>query len=224
MPHRLPADTPAHLTTFQVARLLGVAVRSVQLMVNRDELQAWKTPGGHRRITRESLQAWLLAHPEHRKGTTTLADPTAPPPSQAAEPRRAARSGRPVVLLIEDSIHYQNLVRLLVETSFPEVDLRTANDGLSGMALFGELKPDVLVVDLLLPGIDGATLIGALRTHPAFHAARLIIVTSLTAEEIQKYRFVLQGVTVIHKTDLVNRLPQELQLALAGQTAEAGMP
>jgi len=223
MPHRLPADTPAHLTTFQVARWLGVAVRSVQLMVNREELQAWKTPGGHRRITRESLEAWLRAHPEHSKGPTLLGGLAGPTPA-SAQPRRVARAGRPVVLLIEDSIHYQNLVRLLVETSFPEVELRTASDGISGMAMFGELKPDVLVVDLLLPGIDGATLIGALRTHPAFHATQLIIVTSLTTEEIQKYRFVLQGVTVIHKTDLVSRLPQELQQALMSETTGAGMP
>jgi len=223
MPHRLPADTPTHLTTFQAARLLGMAVRSVQLMVNREELQAWKTPGGHRRITRESLEAWLRAHPEHSKGTTTVGAPAGPTPANV-EPQRLARTGRPVVLLIEDSIHYQNLVRLLVETSFPEVELRTASDGISGMAMFGELKPDVLVVDLLLPGIDGATLIGALRTHPAFHATQLIIVTSLTTEEIQKYRFVLQGVTVIHKTDLVSRLPQELQQALLGETTGAGVP
>lgn len=225
MPHRLPPDTPEHLTTFQVARLLGVAVRSVQLMVNREELQAWKTPGGHRRITRESLAQWLLAHPEHKKGELVDRPATAPAPSAPAAPALPpgpSTSGRPVVLLIEDSIHYQNLVRLLMEESFPGVDLQTANDGISGMAMFGAVRPDVLVVDLMLPGIDGATLIGALRTNPAFHAARLIVVTSLTADEIQKYRFVLQGVTVIHKTDLVERLPAELQRALSDETSAAG--
>ncbi|MFG6464966.1 helix-turn-helix domain-containing protein, partial [Roseateles sp. DXS20W] len=30
-------------------------------MVDRGELQAWKTPGGHRRILRSSLDAWLTA-------------------------------------------------------------------------------------------------------------------------------------------------------------------
>ncbi len=232
MPHRLPADTPEHLTTFQVARLLGVAVRSVQLMVNREELQAWKTPGGHRRITRESLERWLAAHPDHHKGPVAAAAALLVPPapvvpavaSATPAPPVAASPGRPVVLLIEDSIHYQNLVRLLMEESLPGVELQTANDGISGMALFGALRPDVLVVDLMLPGIDGATLIGALRTNPAFQAARLIVVTSLTADEVQKYRFVLQGITVIHKTDLVERLPDELRRALNDEAVAVGAP
>ena len=40
-----------HYTTLEVAKMLGMAVRSVQLMVDRNELEAWKTPGGHRRIS-----------------------------------------------------------------------------------------------------------------------------------------------------------------------------
>ena len=58
-----PQDSaePAHYSTLEVARLLGMAVRSVQMMVDRGELQAWKTPGGHRRISRESVQRWREA-------------------------------------------------------------------------------------------------------------------------------------------------------------------
>ena len=53
---------PAHYTTVEVAKLLGMAVRSIQLMVDRGELQAWKTPGGHRRISRESVERWQRLH------------------------------------------------------------------------------------------------------------------------------------------------------------------
>ena len=42
-------------STMEVAQVLGMAVRSVQLMVDREELKAWKTPGGHRRISRASI-------------------------------------------------------------------------------------------------------------------------------------------------------------------------
>ena len=43
----------------------------------------------------------------------------------------------------------------------------------------GQLQPDVLIVDILLPGIDGATLITSLRSHPQFAHSRLIVITSL---------------------------------------------
>ena len=53
---------PDHYTTLEVAKMLGMAVRSVQLMVDRNELEAWKTPGGHRRIFRASVERWMTAH------------------------------------------------------------------------------------------------------------------------------------------------------------------
>jgi hypothetical protein len=43
----------------------------------------------------------------------------------------------------------------------------------------GQLQPEVLLVDILLPGIDGATLITGLRSHAQFKHSRLIVITSL---------------------------------------------
>lgn len=190
-------------TTIEVARRLGLAVRSVQLMVDRGELQAWKTPGGHRRISRASVDRWIA----ERQART-------PAPSPAAAPVRPPR-----VLLIEDSRHYQNLVSLLVKQQFPAVELHLADDGIAGLALAGQLQPEVLLVDILLPGIDGATLITSLRSHPAFAKSRLIVVTSLDEADRAPYAFALAGVPVVHKPRLVTQLPALLAQALAGAEA-----
>ena len=48
----LLADLDRPCSTLEAVKLLGMTVRSVPLMVDRGELQAWKTPGGHRRIAR----------------------------------------------------------------------------------------------------------------------------------------------------------------------------
>ena len=67
---------------------------------------------------------------------------TAPVRAPAAEPAAPA----PVrVLLIEDSIHYQNLVGLLLRQQFPTIELHMANDGIAGLAMAGQLQPQVLV-------------------------------------------------------------------------------
>lgn len=55
----LAMTLPDDCSTRDVAQVLGLAVRSVQLMVDRGELEAWKTPGGHRRIARASVERWL---------------------------------------------------------------------------------------------------------------------------------------------------------------------
>lgn len=206
------ADTPApsgsggHYTTIEAAALLGLAVRSVQLMVDRGELQAWKTPGGHRRISRESVHRW-----QHAQGG---AHPL-PPEGGTASQTSASR-----VLLIEDSVHFQNLVALLVRQHFPEVELRIAADGIVGLAMIGQWQPDVLIVDILLPGIDGATLITSLRTHPLFKGHRLIVVTSLEEHERAPYQFALSELSVVHKPRLVAELPELLRASIgAGRHA-----
>ena len=168
-----------------------MAVRSVQLMVDRGELQAWKTPGGHRRILRSSLDAWLAG----RGGA-------------AAPVPQATPEGRPLtLLLIEDSVHFQNLISLVVKRELPGAELHVASDGIAGLAMAGRLEPDVLLIDILLPGIDGAALITSLRSHPQFARSRLIVITALDEAQRAPYAFALAGVPLVHKTALVTELP-----------------
>ncbi|MCE1250122.1 MAG: response regulator [Comamonadaceae bacterium] len=204
---------PEDCSTRDVAQALGMAVRSVQLMVDRGELQAWKTPGGHRRIARASVLQWLA-----QRGAPTPADLPAPatlPPGPTSGPPPAPPARRPQVLLIEDSVHFQNLVRLLLAHDFPQVDLHVAEDGIVGLAMAGQLQPELLLVDILLPGVDGATLISRLRSHPQFQHSRLIVITSLDEAQREPYAFALDGLPVVHKPRLVQDLPQQLQQALA---------
>lgn len=181
-----------------------MAVRSVQLMVDRGELQAWKTPGGHRRILRASLDAWLAAQSH---GTA------APAPKPGVRPT--------TLLLIEDSVHFQNLISLVVKRELPGAELHVASDGIAGLALAGRLEPDVLLIDILLPGIDGAALITSLRSHPQFARSQLIVVTALDETQRAPYAFALEGVPIVHKTALVTELPALLARAVAGLTVPA---
>ena len=211
------------LTTFEAARMLGLAVRSVQLMVDRNELQAWKTPGGHRRISRLSVEQCLRARAGEEAQAAEPAvhvpvrSAAAPAPAQPPHPVKTAAAGEMNVLLIEDSIHFQNLVSLLVTQHFPQWQLHIANDGITGLAMYGQIQPDILIVDILLPGIDGATLITTLRSHPQFARSQLIVVTSLDEAQRAPYAFALQGVNVIYKPRLVAELPVLLAQSLEGR-------
>lgn len=196
-----------HYTTREVAQLLGLAVRSVQLMVDRGELEAWKTPGGHRRIARAAVERWRASRSAGPVAGERV--PATPAPPGAA----------PRVLLIEDSVHYQNLVGLLLRQEFPQIELHIADDGIAGLAMAGQLQPDVLVIDILLPGIDGGTLITSLRSHPQFATTQLIVITSLDESERGPYAFALAGVPVLHKSRLVLELPPLMRQCLAVREA-----
>lgn len=181
--------------TIEAARRLGLAVRSVQLMVDRGELEAWRTPGGHRRISRASVERWIAGR-------------------GAAGGQKAQAGAGADVLVIEDSRHFQNLLRLLLRRHDPSLEVHVADDGIAGLAMAGSLNPRLLVVDILLPGIDGATLITGLRTHPQFADCRLIVVTSLEGPMLDPYRIALEGVAVVHKPQLLTALPPLLAEAL----------
>lgn len=202
-----------YYTTLEVAKILGMAVRSVQLMVDRGDLQAWKTPGGHRRITRESLERWIQGS---RSGVTGIAALHAGSgPEVRPSGRRRVTVHVPRILLIEDSAHFQHLVATLVKQKFPAVNLNIANDGITGLVSFGHLQPDLIIVDILLPGIDGATMITGLRRHALFGHCKLIVLTSLDQEQRAPYAFALQDVAVVHKPRLVQELPNLIADALA---------
>lgn len=83
----------AFCTTRRAAELLGVSLRTAQLWSESGVLEAWKTEGGHRRISLESVKR-LLADPKVISQTETI-----PPPSV-----RARDDGnRPFsILVVED--------------------------------------------------------------------------------------------------------------------------
>ncbi len=133
---------------------------------------------------------------------------------QARPPALRAPARAPRVLLIEDSPHIQNLVRLLLARDFPGVELHMASDGDSGLLECARLQPDALIVDILLPGIDGALLVASLRTQPGFNAERLIIMTSLDTPDLEPYVWAFDGLQVVPKRQLPVRLSPLLARAL----------
>lgn len=202
--------------------MLGMAVRSVQLMVDKGLLQAWRTPGGHRRIDSRSVQRWLAERDSQLDGLSTAAGALEARAASAPRPRpvnaEATDAQRPRLLLIEDSSHFQTLVSLVVHKHLPQAELHIADDGIAGLALAGKLEPDLLLVDIVLPGIDGATLITSLRSHPQFSHSQLVVVTGLDDQGLAPYAFALGGVPVVRKLRLVEDLPPLLE-RLAGVAA-----
>lgn len=215
-----PANGPdSTLTTREAANLLGLAVRSVQLMVDRGDLQAWKTSGGHRRITRASVDAWLTRRPAaarsaHKPTPTGWVNPV-------SARRRASDSKQPTVVLIEDSSHFQSVIKLMLQRSHPQVSLHVASDAIVGLALCGAVRPDILMVDLMLPGIDGATLISSLRSQKHFAGLQLMVVTGLDERQRDPYAFALDGIPVVEKKDMAWALPKVLAQLLAKAASAA---
>lgn len=92
--------------------------------------------------------------------TGDAATPAAPtePSTEAPEPPEA-----PLVLVVDDMIEVR---RYLADRLGDVYRIRTARDGDEALALIGELHPDVVVSDVMMPGRDGYALLRALRSEP----------------------------------------------------------
>jgi PAS domain S-box-containing protein len=97
--------------------------------------------------------------------------PATPPPA-ATTPRPAARRR---ILIVEDNDDARDSLRLLLESLGHQV--MAAADGHQGVALALEREPDVMLVDLGLPGLDGFEVARAVRASALGKTARLIALT-----------------------------------------------
>jgi CheY-like chemotaxis protein len=85
------------------------------------------------------------------------------------------------VLVVEDHLDAAESLRILLEMTGYEV--RVAHTGPDGLTAAETYRPDVVVCDIGLPGMDGYRVARALRENPATAAARLIALTGYGQEE-----------------------------------------
>ena len=80
------------------------------------------------------------------------------------------------VLVVDDSETVLNFLRMVLESQKYEVD--TASDGDEGLAKAHQSLPDLIITDSIMPGMDGFSLLHALRANPATEAVPVIMLTS----------------------------------------------
>jgi len=83
---------------------------------------------------------------------------------------------RPRVLVIEDNDQNLYLVTFLLEKH--GLDVIAARDGPSGIDLATRVKPDLILLDIQLPGIDGYAVARAIRANPELATLPIVAVTS----------------------------------------------
>lgn len=185
------------LTTREAAKRLGVALTTVQLWVETGVLPAWKTAGGHRRIPRKAVDTLVAEQ-------SALLDIHAPTP-------------RSTVLVVEDEPREREQYRLaFAEWQLP-IDLLLAEDGFEGLLLAGRHAPDLVIADLVLPGMDSFRMIRQLRRQALDYPCALVVVTAMVAEEIANRGGLPQDIPVYTKPIPFPVLRSLIQRHLAGQ-------
>ena len=203
-----PAVSPAEvLTTKQAADMLGVAVRTVQLWVEAGVLRAWKTAGGHRRITRGSVDA-LLASRAH-----SIAEP---PPETAA---RVSSDGPFRVLVVEDDPSLRLLFELTLTSWDLPIAVDLADNGFAALLRIGEQRPDLLITDLNMPGMDGFSMLRHLRNSAQWRDLPVIAVSALGAADVAARGGLPADVRLFGKPVPFDEIERLIRAAIAARPA-----
>lgn len=154
-------------TTFETAKLCHVAPLSIINWVNAGRLPAFRTPGGHRRIRREDLIRFM------RDGGIPLPD----------ELREG--SGKAKVLVVDDEASIREMLAEHLTTRPNAYEVLTAADGFEAGRLVATFKPDVVLLDLRMPGLDGFQICRTIKADPDTSNTVVIAMTGFYSPETE---------------------------------------
>ncbi len=206
----MPEYTPhtKDLSTEQAAALMAVHARSVLRWVKAGRLPAYQTGGGRWRIRPTALASFMVA-----QGMSAPAFLTA----------SAAR----IVVVDDDEPLVAALVATLAELA-PHADVRAAHDGLSAGLLLASFRPHLLLLDLVMPGLDGFEVLRQLRTFPDLDGTSVVVLSGMLSPDARRRLLDLGAVRCLDKPPrqadlmkaLVDFLPGVAQSVVRAQSHE----
>lgn len=165
-------DSPKKFcTTREAAHMLGVSVTTTQNWAESGLLESWKTEGGHRRITRSSVEKMLREPRTHRA-------------IYGNGQKHVEADQRLKILIVEDDPSLLRLYQLRMDSwSFTPL-VSTASDGFEALVKIGIQCPDLLITDLNMPHIDGFKMVNALSKMASCENMQIIVLSGMSQEEM----------------------------------------
>jgi excisionase family DNA binding protein len=151
-----------HLSLGSVAKRCNVSRTTVYRWIISGQLKAYSLPSGHFRVTPDDLNVFCRAFGIPEVG----------------EPPRQADANRFNVLVADDHPDALLLFKRVVERYLPQAAIHESVNGVDTCIAVGTLRPQVVVLDIMMPGMDGfAVLQELLHRHELAHS-RVIVVSA----------------------------------------------
>jgi excisionase family DNA binding protein len=155
-------------TTGEAAKICKVSQQTIIRCFDSGQLKGFRVPGSRfRRIPRDQLYAFMRDN---------------------GIPTDALDSGRRKVLVVDDDVDLVELISdaLLRDGRF---DVRTVNNGFGAGMMIKEFRPDLVVLDVMLPDINGKEVCNLVRSDKTMDDVRIICISGMVEpERIQELR------------------------------------
>jgi len=154
----MSANTKTVFTTGEAAKICKVSQQTIIRCFDNGSLKGFRVPGSRfRRIPRNELYAFMRDN---------------------GIPTDALESGKRKVLIVDDD---QELVELMSDTFARDgrFDIKTANNGFDAGMLVKEFRPDLVVLDIMLPDINGKEVCQRVRSDNTLDTVKVICISGM---------------------------------------------
>lgn len=149
-------------TTGEAAKICKVSQQTIIRCFDSGQLKGFRVPGSRfRRIPRDQLFAFMKDN---------------------GIPTDALESGKRKVLIVDDD---EGLVELMSDVFEKDgrFDVRTTNNGFDAGMLVKEFRPDIVVLDVMLPDINGKEVCQRVRSDKALDDVRIICISGMVESD-----------------------------------------
>jgi excisionase family DNA binding protein len=189
-------------TTGEAAKICKVSQQTIIRCFDNGQLKGFRVPGSRfRRIPREALYKFMKDN---------------------GIPTDALESGKRKVLLVDDDAELVQLMNKVLEED-GRFEVRIASNGFDAGMMVKEYRPDIIVLDVMLPDINGKEVCHRVRADSTLEDVRILCISGMIEEDkIQELR--LSGADeFLHKPfdieELIDRMCGLLEIEPASATA-----
>lgn len=152
------------ITISEASKICGVSVKTITNWIEQGHIKAHKTVGGHRRILREDLYRFMTEHkmplPDGEKGDS-----------------------RKRILIVDDDEIIVETIVLALEEDEHGYEVVSSRDGFEAGLQLNHFKPDLVILDIMMPDINGYEVCKRIKSRPESQSTKVIVLSAYLDEE-----------------------------------------
>jgi excisionase family DNA binding protein len=149
-------------TTGEVAQICNVSQQTIIRCFDSGRLKGFRVPGSRfRRIPRENLIQFM---------------------KENEIPLDKLETGKKRVLVVDDDEAIVSMLRELLQRD-GRFEVKTASTGYDAGIITHEFRPDVMLLDYMLPDVNGNVVCKTIRSNPAFEHMKIIVISGVVNRE-----------------------------------------
>ena len=152
------------LTISEASKICGVSLKTLINWIDAGHIKGYKTVGGHRRIQKDDLYRFM----EERHMPL--------PKEEKADTRKR------ILVVDDDKIIVESIV-LSLEEDEHGYDVISAGDGFEAGLQVSHFKPDLLILDIMMPDINGYEVCKRVKNNPESRHIKIIVLSAYLDED-----------------------------------------